>query len=235
MARNHRSQLHGPQAKVKHRGVPLGRPPMRGARFGKRTRGIERSAKMPFVPPEEWFEPTETNGTDYRIRVDSAGPGFRHVLSPDEIRDRLADLPDSFLEPLDLVQQSRMTRKKLSFPCYGMQWGSTIYLYPIEDDRVEHFDRPPRPEVMQECTMFGGRWQQEGDSAWRLVWTEQAIKDFYLNNILIHELGHMLDDRNSGYTDRERYAEWFAIEYGYKRSRRLDSPQRPTVRRHHAK
>ena len=32
---------------------------------------------------------------------------------------------------------------------------------------------------------------------WKLIWTEQSIKDFYLNNILIHELGHLLDDRNS--------------------------------------
>ena len=64
--------------------------------------------------------------------------------------------------------------------------------------------------------MFGGRWIQDGGSHWRLVWSERAIKDFYLNNILIHELGHLLDDRNSGYVDRERFAEWFALEHGYK-------------------
>ena len=36
------------------------------------------------------------------------------------------------------------------------------------------------------------------------MWTEQAIKDFYLNNILIHELGHLLDDRNSRRHARSR-------------------------------
>ena len=61
-------------------------------------------------------------------------------------------------------------------------------------------------------------WLHEDDQ-WRLIWTEQAIRDFYLNNVLIHELGHILDDRNNSNRDRERFAEWFALEVGYKGSR----------------
>ncbi len=66
--------------------------------------------------------------------------------------------------------------------------------------------------------------------------TTAAIKDFYLNNILIHELGHLLDERNTSYTDRERYAEWFAIKYGYlptQTERRLSRPVE--FRRRHAR
>ena len=65
------------------------------------------------------------------------------------------------------------------------------------------------------------------------MWTERALKDFYLNNILIHELGHLLDVRNSNSVDRERYAEWFAVEYGYKPTRRQFAVPREVVRRHH--
>ena len=64
--------------------------------------------------------------------------------------------------------------------------------------------------------MYGGRWREPSQGVWTLHWPEDAIQDFYLNNILIHELGHLLDDRNSSYIDRERYAEWFAIEHGYR-------------------
>ena len=66
--------------------------------------------------------------------------------------------------------------------------------------------------------MYGGRWQVV-DEAWSLVWSEAAIRDFYLNNVLIHELGHLLDHRNRSYEDRERFAEWFAFEFGYKPTR----------------
>jgi hypothetical protein len=82
--------------------------------------------------------------------------------------------------------------------------------------------------------MYGGRWSQESRHTWKLEWTEEAVRDFYLNNILIHELGHLVDTRNTGYADRERYAEWFALEYGYKPSRTA-AHDRKVVRRHHAK
>ena len=69
-----------------------------------------------------------------------------------------------------------------------------------------------------------------------MQWTKETIEDFYLNNILIHELGHLLDDRNTSYTDRERYAEWFAIEYGYlPTGGNVSRRQQPIRRRHHKK
>jgi hypothetical protein len=112
-----------------------------------------------------------------------------------------------------------MTRKKRSYPCYGMQWGATIYLYPVEDTLVEFYPLPPRPAVYNEARMFGGSWVEDGPTSWKLIWTKESLTDFYLNNVLIHELGHLVDQRNNSYRDRERYAEWFAIEYGYKPTR----------------
>jgi len=200
-------------------------------------RGVEKSECTEFAPPEDWYEPEAEGSADYAIVVQSPGHGFRHVLTPEEIRSRLALLPSEVLKPLDLIQLSRMTRKKLSFPCYGMQWGQTLYLYPIEESLIEYYARPPCPAQMNEARMYGGKWVQKGDE-WKLVWPEAAIKDFYLNNILIHELGHLLDNRNTSYTDRERYAEWFAIDHGFKQSKNRFSNSRPARtrvrRRHHA-
>lgn len=205
------------------------------SRLGKRARGEYGNTPMPFVPPEDWHEPLE-DGNDFRCIMQDPGPGYRHILTPEDVRKRLSKLPRHFVEPLEVVQFSRMTRKKRSLPCYGMQWGCALYLYPIEDTLVEYYARPPKPSQVNEARMYGGRWEQE-DGMWRLVWTEDAIRDFYLNNILIHELGHLLDERNSSYVERERYAEWFAIEYGYRRSKRLDAynTKRDRVRRHHGR
>ena len=160
------------------------------------------------------------------------------MVTEAEIRQRLSVLPASFTAPLEVMQLSRVTRKKQSFPCYGMQWGAAIYLYPIEESLVEYFSRAPHPSQWNEARMYGGRWEADGPTGWKLVWTEAAIKDFYLNNILIHELGHLLDLRNNSYVDRERYAEWFAIRYGYQPTqgeRRERLQPQPVVRRHHAK
>ena len=190
------------------------------ARMGNRARGIDTGRRGSYMPPENWHEPSETPPQNYRIVSQSPGEGFTHVLDVADVRSRLGQLSAWMLKPLQVVQFSRMTRKKRTCPCYGMQWGSALYLYPIETSLVETFRRPPTTAQLNEARMFGGAWNQEAEERWSLTWTRDAIRDFYLNNILIHELGHLLDERNSSYVDRERYAEWFAIEYGYKPSRR---------------
>ena len=101
-----------------------------------------------------------------------------------------------------------------------MQWGTTVYLYPIEESLEETYIKTPKPQLVIDTKMYGGKWTQEG-KLWRLSWTRKSIKDFYLNNILIHEIGHINDQRNTSYDTRERYANWFAIEYGYRVSRGL--------------
>jgi len=216
--------------------VALAKQARHGMRPGKRARGVDRSWQGPFVPPEDWYEPSEETANCYRVITQPPGEGFRHLLTEEDVRRRLAKLPQRFVRPLEVVQLSRMTRKKQSFPCYGMQWGCTIYLYPIEASLTEYCDCPPRPQQQIEARMFGRQWVQESPDLWVLEWTEESLRDFYFNNVLIHELGHLLDDRNTNYDERERFAEWFAIEHGYKPSRRRLARQavKKVVRRHHA-
>lgn len=182
-----------------------------------RQRGVETGLQSePFNAPEDWHEPEG----DERLRFvrQPAGEGYRHAVTVDEVRDRIDELPARFTRELEVVQFSRMTKKRALFPCYGMQWGSTVYLYPIEESLVETYVRPPHPQQLIEAKMYGGKWRQEG-TTWYLEWTEKTIRDFYLNNILIHEIGHIYDDRNTSFEARERYANWFAVEYGYRASR----------------
>jgi len=204
---------------------------------GRRTHFSAKNPCEPFAPPEDWYEPEDDDSNKtaggYSIIVQSASDGYQHVVTPEQIRARLARLPQQFLKSLEVVQLSRMTLKKKSFPCYGMQWGATLYLYPLEHSLEEYFYQPPSSDVVNESKMYGGRWDEPSPGVWRLRWTQQAIEDFYLNNILIHELGHLNDDRNTSYTARERYAEWFAIEYGYRKSGGRQARGIGRVRRRH--
>jgi hypothetical protein len=182
-----------------------------------RQRGWQSGMKLEdFNAPEVWHETAD--GGKVRYVVQPAGRDFRHAVSAAEVRERLALLPERFTRSLEVVQFSAMTRKRQLFPCYGMQWGNAVYLYPIEETFVEVYRRPPTPQQQIEARMYGGRWLHDG-KLWRLTWTEETIRDFYLNNVLIHEIGHVNDDRNSNNRDRERFANWFAIEYGYRATR----------------
>ena len=224
--------------RIQPNAVALAKSVNHGVPLSKRARGVGRARTGPFLPPEDWHEPVDQGAADFKIIVKPPGTGYRHVVTAQQVRQRLSELPRQMLRPLEVIQFSNMTRKKRSFPCYGMQWGASLYLYPIEEGLVEHFDRPPKPTVYNEARMYGGRWQQLDGGIWKLAWTLETLRDFYLNNILIHELGHLLDSRNSGYVDRERFAEWFAIRHGYKSSQRSElahrAVRRRVRRRHHA-
>lgn len=180
-----------------------------------RQRG-SRSGVNTFNAPVVWHEPSE--GENIRFVVQEPGARYVHPVTVDEVIDRLNLMPLRLREGLEVVQFSRITRKRALFPCYGMQWGCAVYLYPIEKSLVETYARPPLPRQVIEARMYGGRWQQDGHE-WKLIWTEKTIRDFYLNNVLIHEIGHVHDTWNNNYEARERYANWFAEEYGYRASR----------------
>ncbi|HUG93781.1 MAG TPA: hypothetical protein VML55_23330 [Planctomycetaceae bacterium] len=219
MARSARHNLHDSRRQPGTLGLRSGfrrgrRQPLPAAAYRERISRIHKTES--FGPPEVWHEPQGRVQIAYV--VEPPGRGYRHAVTVDEVRARLALLPRQFTRQVDILQFSRMTRKRALFPCYGMQWGSTIYLYPIEDSLVEVYSEPPTPAQRIEACMYGGRWERDGRS-WQLVWTPETIRDFYLNNVLIHELGHIVDDRNTSFEARERYANWFAIEYGYRASR----------------
>jgi hypothetical protein len=134
-----------------------------------------------FNAPETWHPAREKS----RIRYiqQAAGQGFRHAVTVADVRERLSLLPQKYTRNLKVVQFSGMTRKRQLFPCYGMQWGASVYLYPMEESLVEIYRHPPTPQQQIEARMFGGRWSNDG-KLWRLTWTEQTIKDFYLTDVI---------------------------------------------------
>ncbi|MEZ6058819.1 MAG: hypothetical protein R3C19_00490 [Planctomycetaceae bacterium] len=183
-----------------------------------KRRGLGLAEGRPFDAPEVWHEPRGDG--QLRFTVQPAGKGYVHPVTIEEVAERISKLPEEFQAGVESVQFSRITRKRKLFPCYGLQWGTAVYLYPIEDSLEELYGRAPSPEQRIETEMFGGRWVKDG-KCWWLIWNEHTIRDYYLNNVLIHEIGHINDSRNTRFVDRERYANWFAIEYGYRASRGL--------------
>lgn len=213
---SHRLPSHANKSRSRsssHSPVPVSRPA-----HGYRRRGdIPSQPLHSGIAHDVWHEPTDSVG-DVRYIVQPAGQGWIHPVTEAEIRERLLDLPRELVQRLEVVQLSTLTRRRRSFPCYGMQWGVAVYLYPVEQSLIEQYIRPPSPQQLIEARMFGGQWVARGKGA-ELHWTESSIKDFYLNNVLIHEIGHLVDRRNTNARDRERFANWFAIEYGYRPTR----------------
>lgn len=74
--------------------------------------------------------------------------------------------------------------------------------------------------IQREYERAGARYEYR-DGWWIRTFTLEALKTFYLRDVLMHELGHHMDHHNRKYRYKEKFAEWFATEYGYKRRKTL--------------
>ncbi|MGD9858261.1 MAG: hypothetical protein AB7U20_25245, partial [Planctomycetaceae bacterium] len=117
-----------------------------------RQRLSRESKGDPFCPPELWHEPADRARIE--IITQSAGSGYIHPVTASEVAERIERLPARFRQPLEVVQLSTMTRKRALMPLYGLQWGTTVYLYPIEHTLVETYRCPPLPSQVTEARMF---------------------------------------------------------------------------------
>jgi hypothetical protein len=155
----------------------------------------------------------EHEGEGIYFHVEPAGTNYLHVLTPAEILVRLHALPDNLLSRLTCVVLPRMTRKRKLFNIYGMQWDKTIYLYPMPASLRVGDEHSLPASYVAEARQFGAT-VEETPTGPVIQWSLDTIKQFYLENILLHELGHTLDTRNSSTRDREAFAEAFARKYG---------------------
>lgn len=169
------------------------------------------------VEQAQWYAPRSENphAEFLQFHEHDPGEGYVHPLSPTEIMERILVLPQEIQEilyaRLDHVVLPRHTKKSDRVPMYGLQWGSSIYLHPQNEPGTEIFTEPPATNTVALTKRFGARWQEaSGEPYWICQWTRSALREFYREYVLLHELGHVCDGRNANIKDSERYANAFA-------------------------
>lgn len=152
-------------------------------------------------------------------------PGWIHPLSAADVSAVLNRIPACFLHGLKGVLWCRGSHKQLRsisqvpFGCYDFHW-NVIALFPFPKERSIEYARKPKPSHRLEYERHGAKWFKE-DSGWRLTFTPEALRSFYLRDVLIHEVGHHVDHLtrrgHRSYQAHEGFAEWFATEFGLRR------------------
>ncbi len=112
-------------------------------------------------------------------------PGFMRPCSAMQVEEKLMSCPSEFLQELRAVFILSGTRKQLK--C----WGATSYF--------GHY---------WQCCVFlhAYPFARRPDLNW--------LASYYVNDVLIHELGHHVDLHNTTKKDRERFANRFAKTHG---------------------
>jgi hypothetical protein len=157
-------------------------------------------------------------GTIGKIRyiIDPLPKGYTYPCSIEDVRAKLRELPPGTLRnvsEIHLCNQVKMNSGVDAHICDGSQ----IRIYPVPEKlRLNCGRNKPNPAFAQERLEFGAYWRRI-ENEWWLCWDRDSLKDYILNHVLLHEVGHSLDRTHYGTGRGEKVAEAFAHRIGRNR------------------
>jgi len=151
-------------------------------------------------------------------------PESFHPTNQEQIQKIINNIPSHYLTGLKGIFLCSGSKKQLN--CNEFRFASyndfykVIYLFPFPKTMCLHYKTKPKPSICIEYERHGTRWIEE-NNGWVLKFDKKSIQSFYLKDVLFHELGHHVENqfhdiKHKSDKQRERFAEWFAIEYGLK-------------------
>jgi hypothetical protein len=187
----------------------------------------------------------DTNGANVQCpQFCILDPGLMHMhpVTQKEVETRILQLPTSVQKTLasrlDHIVMPTFRPKMEWQPQFGRQWESSIYLFPMDCSCVELYAKHVHARDRSVYAKFGARWcWNEKQEQWECHWTPAALRVFYLEYLLLHEIGHLLGDPESQCSrEGERIADYFALSYGKPPARKNEARPRHRdrrYRRHH--
>ena len=150
-------------------------------------------------------------------------PAFLIPLDEISIRKTLEAVPKKFtisLAAVIVLSGSKKQEKTFrSFFAYGRYAANVIFIHPFPKKYMDlKYKALPKPSVLSDYERAGAKVTPEGKQ-WCIQFDEESLKQFYLRDVLLHELGHHVDAENFRFKSgkkAEGFAEWFASEYGYR-------------------
>ena len=151
-----------------------------------------------------------------RYIVDPPPRGYVYPCSIEDIRRILKELPAVFLQNVSTIHLCNQVKMNPGVDAHIYD-GSYIRIYPVPDKlRWNHGRKKPSPALAQERLEFGAYWRKM-DGEWWLCWDKDTLKEYTLNHVFLHEIGHSLDNHYYGTRRGEKVAEAFAHRVGRNR------------------
>ena len=155
--------------------------------------------------------------------VDNPSRDFFFPLSVEEIESELAQLPELDVDGITYVWLKRAKKtgyQKGEYPLAEFICGSgvrLIVLYPAPIDmRLYLGSRKPTQGKLQMYAPYTEQVECD-EHGWYVVFEEKALKDFYVEQLLYHEVGHHIDWyfrhwSKANLKQKEEFANQYAFE-----------------------
>jgi hypothetical protein len=148
-----------------------------------------------------------------RYIIDPLPKGYVYPCSIDDIRTKIGELSSKTLRNISVIHLCNQVKMNPGVDAHIYD-GTDIRIYPVPEKlRWNYGWNKPNPALAQERLEFGAYWRKIEDEWW-LCWDKDSLKGYFLNHVLLHEIGHSLDDVHCGTNRGEKLAEAFAHRVG---------------------
>lgn len=152
---------------------------------------------------------------------DNPSRDFFFPVSAEDVRAVLLRVPSAGLTHVWLRRVRKTDWEAHRKPFAAFIAGSgvrLVVLYPWPRDMQLRFGvKKPSRRRLREFSRWGAELAQD-DAGWSLRWTEDQLRAFYVEGLLLHELGHHLDYYRRRWSKAnvrrcEEFANQFAVEW----------------------
>ena len=90
------------------------------------------------------------------------------------------------------------------------------------DLRMNFGKKKPSKKIIKFYAEWEDNWIKENEK-WQLQWSKSSIKQYYLEHLILHEIGHLIDSKNKRFYSKtnEKQKEDFANNYAFIWNNRL--------------
>ena len=170
-----------------------------------------------FLPPVEGEEKPV-------FMVDNPSRDFFFPVTVDDIKAFLEKLPGEHIQEITHIWLRKVTKKEYEKEgsyqgCFICGSGvNLMVIYPFPKDLCINFgNTKPNDRILKWYSAYEPKLV-EFKGTWSLVWTEEQIRKYYLEGLLLHEIGHQIDSIYKRFWSknyRGRRAENFADNFAY--------------------
>lgn len=164
--------------------------------------------------PQEW--------EDAPIYIqDNPSRDFYFPVSIQDIKDFLTKFHEFQAHEISYVWLRKQSHKEYESEdslqgCYV--WGENVrlivlYSFP-KDNKMSFGKKKPSPKVLRWYKDYCTNLIEEKDN-WYLQWSKIEIKEYYLNGLLLHEIGHHIDKNYKYSKASQSKAEKWADNYSF--------------------
>jgi len=160
------------------------------------------------------------------IEKSKTHPKFIFPISKSDIEYTLSLLPEEFTKGINGIFLLSGTNKQESFAQKAMVFGGynpflkTIVLHPFPTKYLNSFYKKlPAPHKLNDFKRAGARIKKV-NKGWEIKFSLMNLRNFYLNDVLIHEIGHHIDENyDKSNKKMENFAEHFVQQYSSRNNR----------------